>query len=84
MNLQTFYDVSVYFLSTRNFFEICFFWKFQSDLKNEKQEKMRKEKSKRKAGASIRAGPLRPAIYIAEKGREKKGMHDQGHFVIFI
>ena len=83
MNSQTFYDVSIYFLSSRNFFDF-FFWKSQSNLKKEKQKKMRKEKSKRKTGASIRAGPLRPAIYIAEKGREKKGMHDQGHFVIFI
>src|SRR3954464_14101108 len=32
---------------------------------------MRKENSKRKTGASLRAGPLRPAIYIAEKGRKK-------------
>ena len=32
---------------------------------------MRKEKSKRKTGMSLQAGPLRPAIYIAEKGKKR-------------
>ena len=55
--------VYLYIFSVRATFLKFVFFKSRSDLKNEKQEKMRKEKSKRKTVVSLRAGPLRPAIY---------------------
>ena len=47
-----------------------FFWQSQSNLKKEKQKKIRKEKAKEKQGRQY--GPAHYRLYIAEKGRKTK------------
>ena len=72
LNSQTFYDVSIYFLSSRNFFDF-FFWKSQSNLKKEKQKKNEKGKKQKKNRGVITGRPI-TACYIYCKKGEKKGM----------
>ena len=73
--------VYLYIFSVRaTFLKFVFFCKFQSDLKNEKQEKMRKEKSKEKQGrhyGPAHYGLLEPWSPVQKRGEKGCASRDR-------
>ena len=64
----------LYIFSVRaTFLKFVFFWKFRSDLKNEKQEKNEKGKKQKKNRGVITGWPITACYIYCRKG-EKKGM----------